>query len=332
MNLQRRLAQAILGTAGFIAALVPLASLATEVWTPRHPVNLIVPYPPGGVVDFVARAIAPTVSKDLGVPIIVHNRPGASGVIAARSIANAAPDGYTVGFGSPSTHMVLPAIGMDTQYDPIADFTPLIKLFEYVTVLAVHPDLPVNSVGELIALGKNPATELFYGTPGSATSFHILGELFNQTAEIDMTHVPYKGGNDQTIGLVGGQTQVSFLVLQNVLPFLDDGRIRLLANFADTKHPAIANVPLIRDEFPELSTDLGWMGIFGPPRLPAPIAQRLAKGFQAAIISPEVQDKLRDNGLLAIGHIYQPGEFEQAVNSGQESVKTITSALGIQAN
>jgi tripartite-type tricarboxylate transporter receptor subunit TctC len=216
----------VFGTIAILSAFT-FSTLHAQSW-PSKPIRLLVPFVPGGNVDITARAVAPGLQEGLGQPVIVENRPGAGGTIAASQVAKASPDGYTLLMGSTSTLSVAPALYQNI-YDPVTDFSPIVMLQQVPFVLVAHPSVPVRTVGELVSLAKSRPGTITMASAGSGSSNHLAGELFQSLTGTKFVHVPYKGSGQAVADLIGGQVQLYFDQLTTEIGNIKSGKVRALA-------------------------------------------------------------------------------------------------------
>jgi tripartite-type tricarboxylate transporter receptor subunit TctC len=261
---------------------------------PARPVRFIVPNPPGGGTDLVARIVSQKVSDKWGVNLIIDNRPGAGGIIAVDVAAKSAPDGYTLLVG----HFPL-AISVSlvkVPFDPVRDFAPVTLLATTQNVLAVNPSVPARSVKELVALAKAKPGELRYGSGGNGTSMHVSAELFSMLAGVSMTHVPYKGASPALADLVGGQVQASFLSVPAAVGQIKAGKIRALAVTGPRRSQVVPDLPTIAEAGLAGYSAEQWYGVLVPRETPRTIVARLNQDFSWAIRQPDTRSRLHESG------------------------------------
>jgi tripartite-type tricarboxylate transporter receptor subunit TctC len=283
----------------------PLAALAQGY--PSKAIRLVLPYPAGaGGTDLVARQIANKTGESLGQAIIVDNRPGAVGIIGTEIVQRAAPDGYTLGFGTPSSH-VLAVLSGKAPYDPIKDFTPIVTLTDSVFCLVVHPSVPVGSVKDLIAYVRQNPGKIAYGSNGQGGTFHLATEFFRLAVggNLDMVHVPYKGTAQVMGDLASGQIQMAFTSVTGAVPFQRSGKLKILAVLEEERYSGLPDVPSILESVPDYDKPAGWFIIFGPAGLPQPIVTRLNAEMIKALKSPEIRGKVEQAGLMVVANTPQ---------------------------
>ena len=271
---------------------------STETPWPAKAVRLIVPFPPGGATDLVARIIANQVAKDTGQPVIVDNKPGAGGAIGAAEAAKAAPDGYTVLLTTSSTHAIAPHL-TKPPYDPVKDFTPIMHLADAASVLLVPPSLPVTSVAELIAYAKANPDTLNFASSGNGTIVHLTGEAFKAQTGITMMHVPYKGTALAIPDLIAGSVHVLFDSIPSGMPHAKNGRLRALAVTGDTRSSLAPDLPTIAEAGLPGFSSVTWFGLYGPRAVAPGIVTRIHAAFERALRNAEVVAGLTKNGVEA---------------------------------
>ena len=262
---------------------------------PDRPIKLVVPSPAGGPPDVMARLLSDKMAAILGQPVIVENRGGAGGTIGARSVLAAEPDGYTLLMGSTSTLLIAPSIYKNAGYHA-GSFAPVARVADSTEVLAVHPSVPASSVAELIAVAKSRPGALNFGSAGIGTLPHIEGELLKARAQIDMNHVPYRGGGLALTGLLGGQVQVLFSTLTQMLPNIRDGRVRGLAVTSAARSKLAPDIPTMVESGFDQFIVTSISAIVAPPGTPIDIRRRLNQAVAGALASEEVERSLSRMG------------------------------------
>ena len=261
-----------------------LAALGLPVRTedyPRRPIRIIVPFTPGTGMDILARTLGQKVAERWMNPVVVENRPGASGNIGTDAVAKAPPDGYTL-LVTANTIVLNRGLYKSLPYDPVKDFEPVLPLARGTMALVAHPSLNVSSVAELVAAAKASPGKIDYGSPGRGTPHHLAMELFKQSAGIDLTHVPYKGSGPAVTDLVGGQIKVMFLPLHVAQPQVQAGKLRVLEGLRG------------------IDVDI-WYGLYAPAWTPRDVVTRLNSEFNAVLQLPEIRESLASQGLAATG-------------------------------
>jgi len=297
------------------AALVATPLQAQQAAYPTKPIRFIVPYTAGGTTDLVARTVGQKVASKLGQPLIVENRPGAGGNLGMDVVAKAEPDGYTIGFGAMGIMAMNPHIYKKVPFDPRKDFTAISMLGTSTIVLAVGMSVPVKSVPELIEYAKkNPGTP--YATAGAGTSMHMAAALFEQTAKVSLTHVPYKGSSPAITDVIGGQVPVIFDNLPASLPHIQSGRMRALAVVGSKRSASLPNVPTLAESGLTGYSIEPWFGVYGPAGLPPAFVKKLNEAFVEAIASPEVKERLTEAGFSPRSST--PTELEKLTRSEYE--------------
>jgi tripartite-type tricarboxylate transporter receptor subunit TctC len=282
--------------AAFVAHLLVFESAQAY---PDRPIKLVVPSPAGGPPDQIARLLSDKMAAALGQPVIVENRAGgAGGVIGAKSVVTAEPDGHTLFMGSTSSILIAPLIYKNAGYTA-ATFAPVARVAESTEMLALHPSVPANSVAELVSLAKSRPGALSYGSAGVGTLPHLEGEFLKTAAQIEMLHVPYRGGGQALTGLLGGEIQVLFSTLVQILPHVRDGRLKGLAVTGETRSRLAPELPTMVesgfDQFITTSVNL----IVAPPGTPIAIRRQVNEAAATALASPEVQQAFARLGAEA---------------------------------
>jgi tripartite-type tricarboxylate transporter receptor subunit TctC len=288
------------------AALAATALASTLAWSqaqtyPGKPLRMIVPFPPAGSTDLSARAVADRLSKALGQPVVIENKPGAGGNIGADLAAKSAADGYTLFVGTVGTNAINASLYSKMPYDHLKDFTSVVLLSKTPNVLVVHPSLPVKNVAELIALAKSKPGELTFASSGSGTSIHLSGELFNSMAGTKMQHIPYKGSGPMLIDVMGGQVNLTFDNLSAAIQHIRGGKLRALAVTTATRAPSMPDLPTIAEAGVPGYDSSSWNAIFVPAGTPRAIVERLNKEFDAILRSKETVDYFASQGAESGG-------------------------------
>ncbi len=277
---------------------------AAQPW-PAQPIRWIVPYPPGGSTDMLARLLAQRLQRELGQPIVIENKAGAGGNIGTQLAAAAKPDGYTWVMGNIGPISINPSLYKDLPYDPQQDLMPISLLMKVPNVIVVNPAFPANTVEDLIAYGKTHAdTPLNYATPGTGTSLHLAGALFAQQAGIAMTQIPYKGSSPGLTDVMGGQVPIMFDNLPSALPLIEAGKLRALAVTSRERSRQLPQVKSVHESGLPGYDVTGWFGLLLPKGTPEPIARRLEATVEALLKEPAMRGKIEALG----GILPEPGE------------------------
>jgi tripartite-type tricarboxylate transporter receptor subunit TctC len=282
-----------------LALLTTVTMTQAQEW-PARPINLIVSYPPGGTADLMARTIATPLGKILGTSIVVENKPGASGQIAASYVAKANPDGYTLMLDA-SSYSVNPSLFPKLPYDPNKDFKTLGILAQYPNVLLVNPSFPAKSVKELVSMAKAKPNSIAYASSGNGSAQHLAGALFEIQAGVEMQHIPYKGGGPALNDVLGGQVPVFFGSVASTKQYVDTGKLNALAVTGKKRASSMPTVPTMAEAGVAGYEVYEWNGIFAPAATPAAIVLKLSEAITKVMQTPEVRDKVISLG----GEIFQ---------------------------
>jgi tripartite-type tricarboxylate transporter receptor subunit TctC len=266
-------------------------------------IKLVVPFPPGGATDIVARPFAQMLGEALKATVVVDNRGGAGGSIAADAVAKSAPDGLTMMVGTVGTHAINPSLYARLPYDAVRDFTPLALIANGPVAIVVHPAQPMKTLADLVALAKRSPGKLNYGTAGVGTPGHLTAEMFRAVAGIDIQHVPYKGGAPAITDLIGGQIPIAFDPLQSVLANIQGGKVRALAVSSQTRSPVVPDVPAIAESGYAGFETTAWWGVFAPAGLPDPLTASLVAEIERVAASETFRSKLAPLGVSAVGGV-----------------------------
>ena len=274
-----------------------LASLAIAQSFPDHAITLIVPNPPGGLVDTSARLLSEPLSRVLNETVIVENKPGASGNTAYQFVAKAKPDGYTLLISYSGYHVGNPALMDKLPWDPLKDFAPIALLTVSTNVIAVHPSIPVNNLKELIAYAKANPGKLNYASQGNGSVSHIGTEIFKQTTGIEMVHVPYKGSGPAIQDVLAGQVQVFITTPPSVMQHVQSGKLKGLAVTGKTRHPSMPNVPTTAEAgLPSFQLE-SWVALYAPASTPAPVIAKLSEAVKKSLEQAEVKQRADTAGV-----------------------------------
>ena len=304
-----------------LLALCCWSAIALAQAYPAKPVTLIIPFPPGGSTDIIGRIAADGMARELGQPLVVDNRGGAGGAIGAKAIADAAPDGYTLGIATISTHVVNPIVRTDLRYDSLKDFSFISQIAAVPNVVSIHPSVPAQNMAEFIDYARKNPGKLNFGTPGIGSLGHLLGETFKYSAKVNLTHVPYRGAGPALNDALGGQVQVLFDNLPSSLPHIQAGKLRALAVGNDKRVASIPDVPTFAETGHPLVNDPSWFGLIGPARLPAEVISRVHAALVATLRQPEAAKRLLDNASVPVGN--SPEAFRKVVSDALDNTRKV---------
>jgi tripartite-type tricarboxylate transporter receptor subunit TctC len=311
-----------------VLALCFLAAAAIAQTYPSRPVKVIVPFPPGGTTDIVARLVAERLGPILGQPAVIENRAGAGGAVGAAEIARAAPDGYTLGLATVSTHGVNPAINPKLPYDALRDFTPISNLASVPNVVSAHPALGVNDLRGLIDKAKASPGKITYASAGNGSLSHMLGELFKFSTGTALLHVPYKGVGPALNDTLGGQVNLLFDNLPSSLPYIRSGKLRALAVSSPARLDSLPGVPTFAESGVPQLNDPSWFGLVAPARLPEALLVRVHVAVAKALAAPEVRERMHNIGAVPAGN--SPKEFAAQIRREIERHKRVAEESGIR--
>jgi tripartite-type tricarboxylate transporter receptor subunit TctC len=295
---------------------------------PRRPVRLIVPFPPGGGNDIVARAVAQELGKSLGQQLVVDNRAGAGGAIGAELAARSPADGYTLFLGGVGSHVVNPSLHAKLSYDPIRDFAPVTLIASAPSVLVVNPSLQATSIAEFTALAKANPGKLNYASNGNGSSAQLAAVLYESMAGVRMVHVPYKGVAPALVDLMSGEVQLMFGTLVAILPHIKAGRLRALAVTGRNRSAPLPEVPTLAESGLPGYEAGSWYGILAPAGTPGAIVARLNAEINAAIRQPEVRERLAAEGAEVLGGT--PGDFASHIKAELSRMGRLMREAGVR--
>ena len=294
------------------AALIGCCALPSSAQTyPAKAVRVVVPFAPGGGIDFMARIVSQRLQENLGQPFVVDNRPGAGGVVGSEVVATARPDGYTL-LAVPISHAANVSL-TKLSFDPVGDFAPIIHLASAPNVVLVHPSLPVKTIGEFTRLARQHPGQLSYASSGNGSSTHLAAELFRMLAKIDLLHVPYKGGGPALINLLGGQVSMYIGSLPASLPHVRSRRLKALAVTSAARANALPDVPTAIEAGVAGYEYVGWYGLLAPAGTPAAVIERLNVETNKILRQAAVVEKLAADGAQPVGGT--PAQFADHIRN-----------------
>jgi tripartite-type tricarboxylate transporter receptor subunit TctC len=294
---------------------------------PERAVRIVVPFAPGGGTDVVARTLAQEMARDLGVSVVIENKPGAGTIIGTQAVAASAPDGYTLLMGTFS-HAVNSSLSANLPYDPHRDFAPVALIARSFNIVVVNPKSPFQSVADVIAAAKADPDKLSYGTFGVGTSAHLAGELFKDMARVNLTAVPYKGAAPAITDLIGGQIQVMFTTVASAASLVESGQLQAIAVTSAERSPAFPRLPTVAEAGVPGYAAESWYGLFAPAGTPADVIERLNKSAALAVRSDAFKRLGANEGLVMITR--PPEELDQYVRGEEERWRRVIRDAGIK--
>jgi tripartite-type tricarboxylate transporter receptor subunit TctC len=325
--MSRSIALLSAGMAAILLAASPEAFAQGAAAFPERPIKLVVPYPPGGSTDPVARLLASDVGPRLGQPVVVDNKAGAAGSIGTEFVARAAPDGYTILLHT-SVIATDPSFKKNLPYDVKRDLATITLAVTGPYLLVVNPSLPVKNVGDLIAYAKANPGKLNFGSAGQGSSGHLIGEMFKVAAGIDMVHVPFKGGGPSIAALAANDVQLLFDTISGSKPLADAGKLRALAVTSPARSPVMPSLPTVSESGLKDFSVVYWLGIFAPAKTPPPLIDRLFGAFKASLDKPDIQAKLMETGQVV--QALPPAEFANLLDRDIQRWKTVIETAKIE--
>ena len=329
---RRAAVQAVLLAGALTFSLTALMGTAPAIAAsdyPHSPIRLVIPYPPGGPTDLVGRVAAASMEKVLKQPIVVENKPGASGMVGAAQVAKATPDGYTL-LTNASLQVINPSVYANVPYDSFNDFTPITQLVDVPLVLVVNSKLPVSTVSELIAYLKKTKSTINFGSAGNASSQHLSGELFKLKTGIPMQHVPYKGSAPALTDLMGGQIQLMFDSMPSAMPFITAGKLKALAVTTKKRSTSLPNVPTMQESGLDGYETSTWYGMWAPRDTPPEIVTKLSEAAQEVLKKPEIVAQYHRMGAEPVGS--SPEAFKTYMRSEEKKWAEIVKLSGARAD
>ncbi len=290
----------------FVAALLVSATAIAQAY-PSKPIRLIVPFPPGGGNDIMARTVGQKIAESTGQQVVIDNRGGAGGNIGAETAAHAVPDGYTLFLGGVGSHGTNPGLQAKLPYDPLKDFAPITLIASAPLIVVAHPSLPVKSIAELIQYAKVRPDQLNFASSGTGSLAHLAPEMFDAMAKIRMTHVPYKGTGPALVDLLGGQVQLMMNSAVSMLPQVRGGKLRALASTGAKRLAALPELPTVAESGLPGYDVASWYGLLAPAPTPRAIIDKLNHEIVAIMRTTELRERLAADGAEAVGNT--PEEF-----------------------
>ena len=302
------------------------ASMA-QAW-PSKPIRMMVPFPPGGSTDIVARIVAQKLSERLGQSIVIENRGGGGGTIGTAAVAKSAPDGYSLAVASTSTHVVAPGVYPKLEYDPVKDFAPVGLMAVSPYLLVVNPAVNAKSLKELVVLAKQQPGKLNYASAGIGSTTHLAMEMLKAATGTFMLHIPYSGNGPAGTAVVGGQVEILFGSLPALLPHAKSGRVRALAVGTPKRSPSLPDVPTVAESgYPGFDASL-WLAIMAPAGTPQPVIDRLNKELVTLIAAPETREALDKAGAEPLSGT--PAELAAMIRDGIPKYARVIKAAGVK--
>jgi tripartite-type tricarboxylate transporter receptor subunit TctC len=320
-----RLRRALVVAALAAPLCAPILVAAQAAW-PSRPVVMIVPQAAGGTNDIVGRLVSQKLGEVLSASVVVENRPGAGGNIGTQAVARAAKDGYTLLMTISSSQAINPALYKNAGFDPVKDFRPISLIGAVPNVLLVNPSFPAKNLNELLALAKAKPGQLQYASAGNGTLNHLLGEMLNSMAKVELQHVPYKGVAPALNDVLGGQLPIVFASLPSSLAHIKGGKLRALAVSGAARSPVLPDVPTIAESVPGYNGTL-WIGLFAPVGVPADVLAKLQDGMGKALAAKDLRDKLELQGV-EIANPMTPDQFAAVLNDDIAKWARIVKASG----
>lgn len=310
--------------------LASIAASAAAQSYPARPIRVLIPFTAGSAADIIARAMEPQMREKLGQSLVIDNRGGAGGNIAAELTAKSTRDGYTLMMGTIGTHAINYSLYSKLPFHPIRDFTPIGLVGESPNVLVIHPRVPANSIADLIALARAKPGQLNYGSSGAGTSVHLSAELFNTMAGIRTVHVPFKGASEALAALLGGQTDLMFASLSSSIPLIKAGKLKAFAVTGSHRSPSIPELPTVAEAALPGFSAVAWYGFVGPAGIQKPIVATLNKAAIAALGTPEVKSRLFASGVEV--RTSTPEEFASFIKAEMEKWAEVVKVSGAKAD
>jgi tripartite-type tricarboxylate transporter receptor subunit TctC len=306
-----------------------LPATASAQAYPVKPIRLIVPFPPGGGVDFIGRIVGQKLTERLGQQVAIDNRAGANGIVGLEALKSAAPDGYTIAAASAGPLTVNPFIYAKLPHDTLKDFTHIANMVNFPLLLVSHPSLPVKNVKELIALARVQPGQVTYSSPGAGNSGHLAGELFNSMAKAKILHIPYKGTAPAVLAVLSGEAQLTYSSIPTILPHVRSGRVRALGVGNAQRIPSLPDFPTIAEAGLPGYEAYAWGGMIGPANMPAAVVQRLSREINEILRQKDVTERMLSEGTVPTPS--GPEEFTAYIRSELKKWGEVVKMAGIKA-
>lgn len=329
LSLRRRAGLALMAAVAAGAMPMPAVGQAQAAY-PNKPIHIVVPFPPGGSTDVLARRIGDKLASAWGQPVVVDNRAGAGGTVGADYVAKSAPDGYTLLMGVTGSNAIAQALYAKLPYDVVKDFAPVSMVVSAPLVLAVNPEVKVRTAQEFLALAKSKPGGLSYGSAGNGTSMHLTGEMYKQAAGVSMVHIPYRGSAGMLTDLMSGQIQATFGDVLVLLPQIQAGKLRALAVTSKTRHPMLPDVPTLDEAGLKGFEALSWQGLFAPAGTPPEVVEKLSAEVNKAVRSPDVREYFASRGFIVEGTT--PAAFKALIEGEVKKWTPIVKYSGARAD
>ena len=310
-----------------ISCLLTFSFCALSQSYPVKAIHIIIGFPPGGAIDTITRVMAPRMSKELGQPIVVENKGGAGGVIGMQLVSKAEPDGYTLFMGTLGNYSITPALVKDLPYQVQRDFQPITQVAASAFIIFVNAQLPIKSVNELIEYAKNNPNKVYFSSSGNGGLPHMVGEMFNQAAGVQMGHVPYKGSSPSIADVIGGQVQLTFEAPAIGLPHLKSGRLRALATTDSKRLSLLPDVPTVAETLPGFVLK-NWFGLSAPAGLSMERVNLIQVTVKRVLQDPEVVKTFIDAGLESVGD--SPSQFTNVIKLETERWQKLLASKDIK--
>jgi len=297
---------------------------------PSKPIRLIVPFPPGGGNDVIARVVGQKLTERLGQQVIIDNRAGGNGIIGLQALTLAAPDGYTLGVGAAGPLAVNPSLYEKLPYDPTKDFAPITNMVNFPLLLVAHPSFEPKTTQQLVNHAKANPGKVFYASPGSGNSGHLAGELLNSLAGVSITHVPYKGQGPAVTDLLAGQVQLLYSSIPSVMQYVQQGRLKAIAVGSAQRLSSLPDVPTIAESGVPGYEAYSWVGLVAPANTPKDIVTKLNREVVDILKQPDVQEKLVQQGAIPVGDT--PEQFEAYIRNEIKKWGAVVKSANIKAD